>query len=63
MVFIDTVVLAGVTHPELRYLPPSGPQIPNLADDQWSWIESTLRQSTADWLIVSGHYPGKRNVA
>ncbi|XP_019850709.1 PREDICTED: tartrate-resistant acid phosphatase type 5-like isoform X3 [Amphimedon queenslandica] len=57
MVFIDTVLLAGVTHPELRSLPPSGPEIPNLADDQWAWIESTLKQSTADWLIVSGHYP------
>ena len=59
MLFIDTVVLAGVTHPTLRYLPPNGPQTPSLADDEWSWIETTLQQSTADWLIVSGHYPGK----
>ncbi|XP_019850708.1 PREDICTED: tartrate-resistant acid phosphatase type 5-like isoform X2 [Amphimedon queenslandica] len=56
-VFIDTVILCGLSHPKLRHLPPSGPQSSDLADDQWAWIESTLQQSTADWLIVSGHYP------
>lgn len=24
---------------------------------QWSWLERTLKQSTADYLIVAGHYP------
>ena len=26
-------------------------------EDQAAWIESTLASSTADWLIVAGHYP------
>jgi len=26
-------------------------------EDQAAWIESTLAASTADWLIVAGHYP------
>jgi tartrate-resistant acid phosphatase type 5 len=55
--FIDTVILAGVTHPIYRSQPPSGPQHDNLAEDEWNWIQNTLAQSTADWIIVSGHYP------
>ena len=27
------------------------------ADDQWDWIESTLEHSTADFIVVAGHYP------
>lgn len=56
---IDTVILAGQTHPIFRSIPPvlarEGVQ---QAEDQWMWIETTLRQSTADWIIVAGHYPG-----
>lgn len=47
MVFIDTVILSGddnVTYPEMRA-------------EQYAWINSTLAASTADWLIVVGHYP------
>ena len=60
IVFIDTVILAGVTDPILRSLPPNGPSSVSDADKQWSWIEKTLNESTADWLIVCGHYPGKK---
>jgi len=26
-------------------------------DEQFAWLESTLAASTADWLLVIGHYP------
>lgn len=56
---IDTVVLAGLTHPILRSRPPSGPASVAEAEAEWQWIEETLSSSTADWIIVAGHYPGK----
>jgi hypothetical protein len=28
-----------------------------VADDQWTWIQQTLANSTADYLWVTGHYP------
>ena len=59
---IDTIVLAGLTQlaPSLKYLPPVLVDNKAIAqaEDQWAWIEETLRQSTADWLFVAGHYPG-----
>ncbi|CAI8034749.1 Tartrate-resistant acid phosphatase type 5 [Geodia barretti] len=57
LVMIDTVLLAGLTHPVLRELPPSGPASLSRAEDQWQWIQETLASSTADWIIVAGHYP------
>lgn len=27
------------------------------AETEWKWIETTLSQSRAKWLIVAGHYP------
>ena len=47
MVFIDTVILSGddnATWPKER-------------EEQYAWINATLAASTADWLIVVGHYP------
>lgn len=55
---IDTIVLAGLTHPTLRNLPPSGPLSVEKAETEWEWIEQTLNSSKADWIIVAGHYPG-----
>jgi len=57
-VFIDTVILCGPTDPIKRWLPPSGPDSLNAAEDQWEWIEKTLSASAAEWLFVVGHYPG-----
>lgn len=57
LVMIDTVILAGLTHPTLRNTPPSGPASIALAESQWEWINNTLSSSTADWIIVAGHYP------
>ena len=61
LVMIDTVILAGLTHPTMRDLPPSGPASLAMAETQWQWIEQTLSSSTADWIIVAGHYPGIYN--
>lgn len=58
LVMIDTIVLAGLTHPTLRNLPPSGPLSVEKAETEWEWIEQTLNSSKADWIIVAGHYPG-----
>ena len=57
-VFIDTVLLAGVTDPVDRSLPPKGPLSKTRANQQWAWINETLQNSKADWIIVAGHYPG-----
>ena len=58
-IFIDTVILCGATHPTKRSLPPPGPQSHTMADDEWAWINDTLATSTADWILMFGHYPGE----
>ena len=35
----------------------SGPEEIHVARKQWDWLESTLKESTADYLLVGGHYP------
>ena len=57
-VFIDTVLLAGITDPVDRSIPPKGPLSVTQANQQWAWINETLQSSKADWIIVAGHYPG-----
>jgi len=56
-VFIDTVLLAGITDPVDRSIPPKGPLSVTQANQQWAWINETLQSSKADWIIVAGHYP------
>ena len=58
LVLIDTVLLAGLTDLFDPAVPPRGPPSVSHAESQWSWIENTLSSSTADWLLVGGHYPG-----
>ena len=58
-VFIDTILLAGVTDRVDRSLPPKGPASRTMADQQWAWISETLQNSKADWIIVAGHYSGE----
>eukprot|EP00462_Mataza_sp_D1_P021852 CAMPEP_0175139590 /NCGR_PEP_ID=MMETSP0087-20121206/10993_1 /TAXON_ID=136419 /ORGANISM="Unknown Unknown, Strain D1" /LENGTH=314 /DNA_ID=CAMNT_0016422629 /DNA_START=90 /DNA_END=1034 /DNA_ORIENTATION=- len=36
---------------------PQNPVISSPDDKQYQWIQSTLGNSTADWLIVYGHFP------
>ena len=57
IVFIDTIILTGVTNRYNKRAVPPGPMSVLEAEREWEWIESTLQQSTADWLIVAGHYP------
>lgn len=35
----------------------SSKTVQDISDAQWNWIEHTLASSTADYLIVLGHYP------
>jgi len=66
LVMIDTVILEGITfdqeycdsHNMVHCLiHPEGPVDPEMARAQYEWIESTLANSTADFIIVAGHYP------
>ncbi|KAI6646617.1 Tartrate-resistant acid phosphatase type 5 [Oopsacas minuta] len=57
IVFIDTVILSGISDsndPSKKYEIIHEEKI---AQTQWEWIEDQLKASTADWLLVAGHYP------
>ena len=57
IVFIDTIILSGLSDPND---PTQSYEIiydESLAMSQWDWIEDQLKASTADWLLVAGHYP------
>ena len=30
---------------------------PPINEEQWTWLGTTLNTSTADWIIVVGHFP------
>lgn len=57
IVLIDTVILSGISD----FNDPSKPyemiHDRKAVVDQWKWINDTLKSSTADWLLVAGHYP------
>jgi len=55
-VFIDTVILCGLSVPGGKGQP-EGPRDADPAADQLAWIKMALATSAADWLIVAGHYP------
>ena len=61
VVFIDTVDLAGnsnIHNPDdPNYYNPLPLKLKSEAAEQWEWIEEQLRSSTADYLVVAGHYP------
>lgn len=61
VIFIDTIDLAGngVTSDESdpRYYDKLAYRPKIAAATQWDWIEEKLKASTADYLIVAGHYP------
>jgi tartrate-resistant acid phosphatase type 5 len=58
-VMIDTVLHSGISDHEnfVKGSELPGPLNATAADAQMEWFKRTLRQSTADFLIVSGHYP------
>ena len=62
VVYIDTVVLSGdSSHPETAQELPGhlypGPADAAAAETQMQWLEATLAASTADYIVVGGHYP------
>ena len=57
MVFIDTVILSGLSDPVDPTLPYEFIHRESVANIQWEWIEDQLNSSRADWLLVAGHYP------
>ncbi|XP_055342113.1 tartrate-resistant acid phosphatase type 5-like [Paramacrobiotus metropolitanus] len=60
IVLIDTVLLCGNSDSDFLHKQPEmqmNPKARKIADDQWAWIEETLAKSTANYLIVGGHFP------
>lgn len=55
-VMLDTETLAGGDAGQFDSAPPGILQ-PPVDETQWSWVTTTLSSSTADWLIVVGHFP------
>jgi len=51
-VLIDTVVLSAGTEWGLQ-----GERALAMAEEHWDWLNRTLAESTADYLVVGGHYP------
>ena len=57
LVMIDTVNLAGACAVDFPGCPLLGPADPVAAEAQWAWLNATLGNSTADHLVVGGHFP------
>ena len=47
-IYIDTVILSGGDDAGINV---------TAAELQWQWLNETLESSTAQWIIVAGHYP------
>jgi len=57
IIMIDTVQLCGNSDTDMLGLKPTGPVSQQKAEDQWQFIEDSLKNSRADYLLVAGHYP------
>ncbi|XP_059140214.1 tartrate-resistant acid phosphatase type 5-like isoform X1 [Physella acuta] len=55
-VMVDTVLLCGSTD-DFVAMQPQGPENKKKADEQWAFIENSLKKSRADYLFTAGHYP------
>ena len=55
-VMIDTETLTGGDAGQFDSAPP-GVYQPPINTLQWTWLNTTLASSTADWLVVVGHFP------
>lgn len=53
IILLDTVILCGVIWDEHQ----SGPKNIEDSEKEWAWLEEELKSSTADYLLVGGHYP------
>lgn len=61
-VMLDTVTIAGNSHIDGKNVQLAGSELPGpadqlRADQQIQWLDQTLSESKADYLIVAGHYP------
>jgi len=54
---IDTVTIAGLPEADDHNGQPFGPLDVESAAQELQWIQQTLEASTADYLLVYGHYP------
>ena len=61
IVMIDTVDVSGSTgvsdEDDPRYFDKLPSKARSDAAQQWAWIEKSISESTADFLLVGGHYP------
>lgn len=60
LIFIDTVDLSGNTEGQegdAGYYGKLPPRSVADAAEQWAWIEQQLIASTADYVVVAGHFP------
>ncbi|XP_071488281.1 tartrate-resistant acid phosphatase type 5-like [Diadema antillarum] len=58
VILVDTVILCGLTDDKTTGSNLPGPVSHSAAEEQWEWLEKQLELlSTADYLIVAGHYP------
>ncbi|KAK3752600.1 hypothetical protein QZH41_018799, partial [Actinostola sp. cb2023] len=58
LVMVDTVLLCGNTeHDSIRGHISREPRSVVESDAQWSWLEETLKDSKAHYLLVGGHFP------
>ncbi|XP_046717235.1 tartrate-resistant acid phosphatase type 5a [Silurus meridionalis] len=56
VLMLDTVLLCGNTD-DFQDGKPSGPESSVLANRQLLWLQERMHSSTADFLLVAGHYP------
>eukprot|EP00600_Ochromonadales_sp_CCMP1393_P003243 CAMPEP_0174991380 /NCGR_PEP_ID=MMETSP0004_2-20121128/21859_1 /TAXON_ID=420556 /ORGANISM="Ochromonas sp., Strain CCMP1393" /LENGTH=322 /DNA_ID=CAMNT_0016245121 /DNA_START=81 /DNA_END=1049 /DNA_ORIENTATION=- len=61
LVLIDTVDLSGesltLDEKDPNYFKPLPPRERSVRSEEWDWIEEKMSASTADYLLVGGHYP------
>lgn len=64
LILIDTVELADMNEVQdesvpgyFNALPPKTKSYTAAAENQWTWIETEMANSKADYLLVGGHYP------
>ncbi|KAF6027566.1 ACP5 [Bugula neritina] len=54
-VMVDTMIICGTVEKEGEQ--PNHLMIRKAEEEEWAWIEEKLANSTADYLVVGGHYP------
>jgi acid phosphatase/tartrate-resistant acid phosphatase type 5 len=60
VIYIDTVTIAGMSYRDDAtgaFVEGEAHPLQRLAQTQLTWLEDTLKASTADYLWVAGHYP------